>query len=339
MSKPKVALYWAASCGGCEIAVLQIGQKVLDLADAVDIVFWPVALDFKVHHVEAMDDGSIDLCLFNGGIRTSEQEEIAHLLRAKSKVMVAFGACAHLGGIPGLANFHDRDEIFDRAYHESQSTDNPERTVPQTSTQVPAGELELPAFYNTVRTLDQTVQVEYYVPGCPPEGDRIWEVLAAVLSGELPPPGSVVGALEKTCCEECEREREEKKLTAIHRPHEIKADPEQCLLDQGVICVGPATRAGCGAKCPTANMPCRGCYGPPANVLDQGAKMLSAVASVIDSEDEDTIQEIIAQIKDPGGTFYRFGLARSLLRRRYRPIAHSEETALPAESARAAAKG
>jgi len=338
VSKPKVALYWAASCGGCEIAVLEIGQKILDLADAVDIVFWPVAMDFKYKDVEAMPDDSVDLCLFNGAIRTSEQEEIAYLLRAKSKVLVAFGSCAHLGGIPGLANFHDRDAIFERVYLETPSTDNPDGTLPQLRTETPAGELELPAFFNTVRTLAQTVEVDYFVPGCPPQADRIWDVLQAVLASELPAPGSVVGAFEKTCCDECERERKEKKLTRIYRPHEIKPDPEQCLLDQGIICMGPATRAGCGAQCIAANMPCRGCYGPPANSLDQGAKMLSALASVIDSEDPETIQQILDQIKDPAGTFYRFGLPHSLLRRRYRRVDESEE-ATPAAQAAAAGGG
>ena len=97
MAKPKIALYWAASCGGCDVAVLDTNEKILDIADIADIVLWPIALDFKYHHVEAMEDGAIDLCLFNGAIRNSEQERIAQLLRAKSKVMVAFGACACFG--------------------------------------------------------------------------------------------------------------------------------------------------------------------------------------------------------------------------------------------------
>jgi len=63
MAKPKIALYWAASCGGCEIAQLEIGVKILKLAEAVDIVFWPVAIDVKYKDVEAMPDKSIDACL------------------------------------------------------------------------------------------------------------------------------------------------------------------------------------------------------------------------------------------------------------------------------------
>ena len=85
MAKLKLALYWAASCGGCEIAQLEIGDKILKLAEAADIVFWPVAIDVKYKDVEAMPDQSIDVCLFNGGIRNSEQEHMANMLRKKSK--------------------------------------------------------------------------------------------------------------------------------------------------------------------------------------------------------------------------------------------------------------
>ena len=79
--KLKLGLYWAASCGGCEIAIVELREKILDLDAAADILFWPVAMDFKYKDVEAMPDGHIDVCLFNGAIRTSENEEMAHLLR------------------------------------------------------------------------------------------------------------------------------------------------------------------------------------------------------------------------------------------------------------------
>src|SRR3989304_3019701 len=96
-TKPKLALYWAASCGGCEIAVLDIEERILDVAANFDIVFWPVALDFKTRDVEALDDGAITLCLFNGAIRTDDNARMARLLRKKSRLLVAFGSCAGAG--------------------------------------------------------------------------------------------------------------------------------------------------------------------------------------------------------------------------------------------------
>jgi F420-non-reducing hydrogenase small subunit len=328
MSKHKLALYWAASCGGCEIAVLELKEKILDVAEAFDIVFWPVAIDFKYKDVEAMDDGFIDVCLFNGAIRNSENEHVAKLLREKAKVMVAFGACASMGGIPGLANVADKREIMDLVYAQQPSVDNPDHVFPQTKVTVEEGELDLPELYDTVKTLDQTVPVDYYVPGCAPEAEQIWSVVTAVVealrTGKLPPKGTVLGAGEKTCCDECERVKEEKKVGAFKRPWEIIPEPEKCLLEQGIICMGPATRAGCGTRCVKANMPCRGCYGPPVGVVDQGAKMLSTVASIVDAETPEKIAEIAATVPDPLGTFYRFGLASSLLRRAKMTATRSE---------------
>jgi len=315
MPKLKLALYWSASCGGCDVAVLDTNEKLLEIAEIADIVFWPIAVDFKYHHVEAMADGSIDVCLFNGAIRNSEQERIAKLLRAKSKVMVAFGACACFGGIPALANLTNRAEIFEQSYIEALTNDNPGRVFPQNRTDVKEGELELPEFWDTVLALNQVVNVEYFVPGCPPPADLISKVVDALATGQLPPVGSVI-ASDKPLCDECERKREEKRITKIYRPHQIIPDPELCFLEQGIICLGPVTRGGCGQKCIKANMPCRGCFGPPAGVVDQGAKMLSALASIYDVTDEEEIKRMVEEMVDPAGTFYRFGMSTSLLQRK-----------------------
>jgi F420-non-reducing hydrogenase small subunit len=318
MPKPKLALYWAASCGGCEIAVLDIQEKILDVDKAFDIVFWPVAMDFKYADVRAMEDKSIDICLFNGAIRNSENEELAHLLRKKSKVLVAFGSCAYEGCIPGLANLTTKDEILKWVYKDSPSTVKTNGDpYPQTHTNMPEGDIEIPELYETVKSLDQVIDVDYYIPGCPPQPQQIWGVIEYILSGKpLPPKGSVLGAGDKTCCDECSREKKEKKLKQFYRPYEILPDPIQCLLDQGIVCMGPATRSGCGALCTAAGVPCRGCYGPPPNVEDQGAKMVSALGSVIDAHEPEELEKIFDQIVDPIGTFYRFSLAHSILRRK-----------------------
>jgi F420-non-reducing hydrogenase small subunit len=313
--KGKLALYWAASCGGCEIAVLGINEKILDVAEAFDIVLWPVAVDAKVRSIEMMDDGSIDVCLFNGAIRTSEQEYMARLLRQKSKVLVAFGSCACEGGIPALANLTDREAIFRTAYDESPSTDNPDGIHPQLVTEVEEGTLHLPVFYNTVKTLAQTVDVDYFLPGCPPEPERIWEAVLSIVQGNLPAPGSVIGPTT-TVCESCTRTRTEKKISEFKRTWEVIPDPDVCLLEQGIVCCGIATRDGCGALCPAVGSPCIGCYGPNEGAEDFGARMVSALASVIDSDDPDEIGRIIDEgIPDTVGSFYRFSMAASELRR------------------------
>ena len=313
MKKSKFAFYWAASCGGCEIAQLEIGDKILKLAEAADIVFWPVAIDVKYKDVEAMPDKSIDVCLFNGAIRNSEQEHMAKMLREKSNVMIAYGSCAYEGCIPGLANMFNREMIFNRAYLETESTDNKEKIIPQTSYKVPEGELTIPEFYDTVKTLRQTVDVDYVVPGCPPEEKTTWLALEALIEGKLPPKGTVISHNARAVCDDCPRKRDVKKIKKIYRNFEIIPEPEICLLEQGLLCQGIATRGGCGAPCPQANMPCTGCYGPVEGVIDQGAHFLSALASVIDSDDPEEIQNIIDDIPDPAGSFYRYSLPDSIL--------------------------
>ena len=199
--RPKVAFYWCSSCGGCEEAVVDLAEKILDVVAAVDIVFWPVALDFKKADVEAMEDGSILAAFVNGSIRTTEQEEMAHLLRRKAKVLVAFGSCAHLGGIPALANLWDREAIFDTAYGTTPSTVNPEGVRPQTVFAYNGDRVTLPGFYDTVRALDQVTSVDYYIPGCAPTPNIIAGAVQTLLSGDLPPAGTVL-APNKTASEE-----------------------------------------------------------------------------------------------------------------------------------------
>jgi F420-non-reducing hydrogenase small subunit len=322
MAKPNtklnLAVYWAAACGGCCVSVLDVHEKLFDVIAAADLVFWPIALDFKYGDVEKMPDNHIDITLFNGAVRNSENEHLARLLRQKSKILIAYGSCSHLGGIPGLANFSSKEAIFRRIYEESESLENPEKTIPLPEYEVPEGKLNLPFFYNDVRSLAQVVEVDYYFPGCPPQTDRLLEVFSAIVTGaELPPKGSVIGASAKTQCDECIRKKSEnKRIKKFYRSWEVVDDGETCFMEQGVLCMGPATRAGCGYRCINGNAPCRGCYGPPPGVTDPGAKMMSAIASIIDEKEPADISRVIGDIVDPAGTFYRFSLPVSLIRRK-----------------------
>ena len=182
-AKPKLAFYWAASCGGCEISITELGMRLVDVSEKADIVFWPAAMDFKYDDVRAMDDAEIDICFFNGAIRNTENEEIAHLLRRKSKVLIAFGSCSHLGGIPGLANLYDIESLCQRVFDDSPSLDDTRGTRPQTVTQMPEGEIKIPELYDHVKHLADITQVDYFMPGCPPVVDQIWKVFQARFSG------------------------------------------------------------------------------------------------------------------------------------------------------------
>jgi len=330
LSKPKLAMYWAASCGGCEIAVANLNEKIIDIDANFDFMFCPCLLDTKYKDIEALPDKDILITLFNGAIRTAENEEIAFLLRKKSQILIAFGSCSHEGCIPGLGNLYNGKDILKTVYLDSPSIDNPSGIIPQPETDVLEGKLHIPAFYDKAKTLSQVVDVDYFIPGCPPEPEQIWNVISTVVEIlnkglPLPPKGAVLGVGRSTVCDECEKKKQDKKIKAFKRTYEFIPDKEQCLLEQGLICMGIATRSGCGALCPKVNMPCTGCYGPPEGVFDQGAKMVAALGSIIDigdvkglTEDEinKRVDEVITSIPDFAGTFYKYSLPGSILKGR-----------------------
>jgi len=323
LAKPKVAFYWCASCGGCEETVVDLNETILKVTAAVDIVLWPVALDFKKKDIEAMKDKEIAVSFINGAVRMDEHEEWVKLLRKKSGLVVAFGACACFGGIPGLANFWDKQTIFDRHFKEVPSVDNPKGVTPQVKSKVDGNELHLPEFFDTVKTLGQTIDVDYYLPGCPPPPDLVLGAVMAILEGKLPKKGSVL-APDKALCDTCPRrdsKPEKLSIKEMKRPWQIKMDPTKCFLPQGIFCVGPATRSGCGETCINANQPCRGCMGPMSSVAEQGAKSLSMIASILGIDEEENMSDadvakLIDGIADPAGTVYRFSLPSSLLGRK-----------------------
>ncbi len=317
MAKPKVAFYWCASCGGCEETVVDLAEDILKVVDAVDIVLWPVALDYKLKDVEAWEVGEVAVAFINGAVRLSEQEKWVKLLREKCSMVVAFGSCAHLGGIPGMANATSKQEIFANKYHRSPTVDNPDGIVPQEETTVDGYELELPKFWQDVKPLDQVIDVDYYLPGCPPPFETVAVAVNAILEGKLPPKGSVI-APEKALCESCERNEtkpDELTISEFKRLATSTPDPEKCFLAEGFLCMGPATRSGCGERCINGNMPCRGCFGPTPDALDSGLKMLGAVASRGIGETQEEANDFASSLADPIGTLYRFNLPTSILRR------------------------
>ena len=333
--KIKLAVYWCAGCGGCDVSLLDTHERLLTIGDMADIVMWPVAADGKEKDIEAMEDGEITVTLINGAVRNTENEHMAKLLRQKSKILVAYGSCAAYGGSPALANLvpGGAKDILDYVYTKTPTSANFQGEyhkdapqMPQEKTQVPEGELTLPVLYDTVKTLDQVVDVDYTIPGCPPLPESISQLLKAVADFvyngvPLPPKGAVVGVTTKTLCEECPRQKTGARITEIKEPYQVDVDPTACLMEQGILCLGPATMGGCGARCTRVGQPCRGCYGASPDVQEQGASIFTAVASLFPILDEDPICgedkiiEIMSTIKDPLGYFYAYTLGKSLIKR------------------------
>ncbi|MBP6020971.1 MAG: oxidoreductase [Candidatus Methanomethylophilaceae archaeon] len=333
--KINLAIYWAAACGGCDVSILDTNERILTVGDMANIVMWPIAQDGKEKDIAAMKDQEITVCIVSGAIRNSENEHMVKLLRQKSLLMVSYGSCACFGGSPALANLVPGGSkvILDYVYTKAASTatfqadyhkDKP--VVPLTSYQAPEGELTLPVIYDTVKTLDQTVDVDYYVPGCPPQIETITHMLAAVAGlvyagVALPPRGTTIGVTNMSLCDQCHRRKEFRRITDIKEPYQVNVDPDLCLMDQGILCLGPATVGGCNARCTKVGQPCRGCYGPTTEVQEHGASALTAIASLFPILDEDAtmgediVVDIMSKIKDPLGYFYAFTMSKSLIKR------------------------
>ncbi|MDI9642816.1 MAG: oxidoreductase [Archaeoglobales archaeon] len=322
--KPKVAWYWCASCGGCEESFVDLAERLLKVFEAVDIVFCPVAMDFKREDVEKLPDGSITVALINGGIRLKEHEEMVKLLRKKSKIVIAYGACSAWGGIPGLANLYNLDEALERKYLEVPTIENPKEVLPTKKiiVNIPEAkmkaELELPEPLPVLLPLDKVIDVDYYIPGCPPTPDVFWNALQALLSGNLPPKGAIVGASNRSLCDECslnETKPEKVLVKEFKRPDKAKPEPNKCLLAQGFLCMGPVTRGGCTALCIKGNMPCTGCFGLLDGIVDYGGKAISYFGSILDYSpvEDKEIKKAFDSIPDWVGTIYKYSLASAKL--------------------------
>jgi F420-non-reducing hydrogenase small subunit len=315
--RPKLAVYWCASCGGCDVALVDLGEDLLKIAELAEIVFWPCAMDFKLKDVEAMPDKSIDFCLVNGAVRNEDDEKNVKLLRSKSKYMVAYGSCSCFGGIPGLANFFTREELLERVYS-TESTDKPEKMVMEETVTEERTDLRPPELLERVKPLDEVVNVDFYIPGCPPQLEQTAAALNDFLAGKLDRKHYVSS---KSVCDECPRQKEDKKLAEPKREYEIE-DDGRCLLEQGILCMGLATAGGCNARCIRANSACIGCNGPTLGAKDQGARFINAVAGALglDQEEkrsEEELDKMISKLADPAGVGYKFSLAKSLLKRKW----------------------
>jgi F420-non-reducing hydrogenase small subunit len=313
--KPKLAIFGAAACGGCEMALLACDDFLFYLKDSFDLVFCRAFLDTKMEDLAKCADGEISVTLFSGAVRMHADITMARLLRRVSQTLVAFGSCAQDGGVLGLADINISEKL--------PCTDNRRDMRSCCRIIVEEGSLWLPSWTDRLMPLSQTVFVDYSVPGCPPEPHRITDVLH-VLTDKTSHICSerVLGAATSTVCVECSRDRGIKLIDGFYHMYEKTIDPNRCFLDQGILCMGVATRGGCGGLCLKANMPCSGCYGAPEGITDQGVAIMSALASVLDIGRIDglsadaiasRIDAVIDDLLDPVGVFWKYGFARSIL--------------------------
>jgi len=298
----RVAEEWFAICAGCEITILDIGEPLLEILPKLEFVHMPVIMDHKLFGQTGDQPGpeipEADVGIITGGIRNEENKEIAEEMRKKCKTLIALGSCACFGGLPALANQFMVDELYEKVYRGSittDSADNPSQGVPPLTDRVYA--------------LHEVVNVDLKLPGCPTTPEMVADALTALLEGRE------VKLPEKSVCDECPTIREKKAVADLKRPLESvefevgkPLDTVRCFMEQGFLCNGPATRSGCGGaektpRCVKAYMPCRGCFGPLSDTANPLVDMMGALS---------TVGLNVRQIPDRAATFNRFSGAGRL---------------------------
>lgn len=273
------ALEWLGSCSGCEIAILNIGEDLVPIiTEALDIVHAPVLMDHKYFGqcgegvTLTIPDAVVGIV--TGGVSNHEHIEILEEMREKCQVLIALGTCATHGGIPALMNGQDLDGAVTDIF-KTESTD-PDAPIPS---------IEVPPLLDRVYACDEKVKIDMQLPGCPPNPELIAEVIVSLVEGRDPVlPG-------KSVCDTCPTKREGKgevdKVKRFLTNAKFKAgepiDQMRCLLEQGYLCMGPVTAAGCSKRgapsCISARVPCRGCFGPVRKDGNQLLDMMNALAS------------------------------------------------------------
>lgn len=290
MSKISVATGQLQGCFGCHIALLDLHEELLDLLASFDIVRSPIN---DVKEVPSVDVGVLD-----GSVSNRDNEEVAKVFRARSRKIVALGTCACLGGVPGLRNLYNLRHVLRRGYVETEST---------VDGKIPSSP-DIPELLPHVKALEHVIEVDYRLPGCPPTPRRIQEFFNALARGEDPV------LPKKNLCHECARQhramyvpKREFITEGVQAIMELdKIDETLCFLEQGILCMGPATREGCDSRCVKGNTPCRGCMGPTDDAMEQGAKMINALAAILPAGGLMFMEDVV-------GVGYRYSLPMSII--------------------------
>jgi len=292
----RVAEEWLATCGGCEVTILDIGEPLLDLLPKLEFVHMPVIMDHKYYGQEgektSLEIPDADVGIISGGVRNEENRRVAEELRKKCKTLIAIGSCANFGGIPALGNMYTVQDIFEKVYRGTRSTDPADTPT-----------VDIPRFTDRVYAVSEVVKVDVQLPGCPTTPELVAEALTCLLEGK---PFALA---ERSVCDDCPTKREKKAVATLKRPLESAQfaagqplSEVRCLMEQGFLCQGPATRSGCGGaekvpRCIRAYMPCRGCFGPIRAGANPMVDMMGALSS---------IGLNARQIEDRMATFNRF---------------------------------
>lgn len=245
MSEVTLNTEWLSDCSGCHIAIVDLHEKILNVLDSVRIQRCPVLTDIK-------DYPHADIGLVSGAIRNEHDHHAALEMRKSCDLVIAWGSCAVFGGPAGAGNIHSPEEIVRAVYQENKTT---------TPANPPSREVS--PLESTVRPLDSVIDVDLYLPGCPPHPAFVFESLSALIEGR-PPKVS-----QRSVCEKCKRHMVKTEVSEVLSNSAGFPDAERCFMSQGYVCMGSVTIDRCLAPCPANGVPCTGCAGATLQVLTE----------------------------------------------------------------------
>jgi NAD-reducing hydrogenase small subunit len=167
--KPKVATIWLGGCSGCHMSFLDLDERLIELADKIQLVYSPIA-DVK----EFPRD--VDVTLVEGAIANVEHEELIHTIRRNSRFVVAFGDCAVTGNVTAMRNDLPVDDVLNRAYVE----------LADITPHIPREYPTIAELLKQARPLHEFIRVDAFIHGCPPTADQIWSAISELLAGKTP---------------------------------------------------------------------------------------------------------------------------------------------------------
>jgi F420-non-reducing hydrogenase small subunit len=283
-------LEWLSDCGGCHVAIVDVHEKILDILGAVQIQHCPVLTDIK-------DYPHADIGIISGAIRTEHDRHVAQEMRASCDRIIAWGTCAIYGGIPGAALAHSREEILEAVYTKNPTTN---------SKKAPCSQVAL--LEKRVIPLDEVIDVDMYLPGCPPHAVFIFDALLALVEGRTPK------ARQEPVCARCTRSMKKSGETHLKSNHDGIPDPDLCLLSQGYVCLGSVTLDRCLSPCPGQGVMCTGCAGPTMQILTEPHRDLrTEVADRMSRLTEIPREEIVASMERSGKSHYAYAMASRMV--------------------------
>jgi len=216
MKKKRVAFFDFTSCEGCQLQIANFGEALLDVLDRIELVMFREVMSEKSEEY--------DIAVVEGSITTSHDVERIKEIRKKAKYIVALGSCATVGGINGMKNCFNLEEIKSYVYKDGAR------------------------YFDSIRTqaLNQVVEVDYYVHGCPIYQPEFLKVLKYAIQ-DIP-----YTIKDEAVCVEC------------------KLNENECMYDRGITCLGPITKAGCNSWCINNGNICYGCRGMVKETVKNG---------------------------------------------------------------------